>query len=1454
MGEASAQVGSAKATGSASTASQHADTTAPPAQAAASTQAVANNHPVEVAALTTETTQVMANPDGTFTLTTNRQPVRVKQNGAWHPINTNLQKNTDGTFSAVATTQSLRLSGGGTAPLATLAEGSKQLSFAWPTALPRPTITGNVALYKSILAGIDLQVTVSVESFTEVLVVHDAKAAANPALQALHLTVSSPTLSVGTGPDGGLQATDAKGSVVFHGAPPIMWDSAYNPQLGGKPGPADSGGAVPHRITMHTTKHLAPKAATSTAGGSSMDVELMPPAAALIGPKVTYPVYLDPSMSASKQHFMWVADNGSSAYDSGSDLKVGYCGWSTPAGDSCGTPYWYARSYFSLDTTTLTGQKTEAVISSVDLHVSQIHNAVCSSTAVWLAASGAFSSSTTYPGPSGSLIESESSAAGSSCSPNAADVEFTSSNLVASVQALAHSDTKSVTYALSSPYGTQTDNTYWKRFGTAPYMTVTYNFPPSTPTGLTVVGAVSCNGTNYAPTGAQTFSASATDNNPKQDGTAGALQPGLWFEAHEYLNSAVYASNSTAVRINSGATGTWRTSSSTPFPAGTYQVIARADDIPGSSLDQWSSYTPWYLFNTLAQITQTPTIYSLDYPQANWGKPHGTQGTFTLNANGATTAAGFSYSFDNTSTPAVTGTGCATTQSGIVTGSGSTTISPPSTLSVGRHVLYVRSFDNAHQLSASTASYVFYEAPDLTSGSEPVRDEAEAATVTQPSGQNIPTPDLVDLSRDTNGTDKITINNDQNPPTGYTVDSFAGVPYVELGSALTTQIAGTHPIYDCKSGTDNFTSEDVGCEEKTLVGLIGYLFDANSTTAPTQPLYRCRISTEHWDTAFDNCENSSATLEGILGYVVQTSGRPFSNNGSVLLPATAAGQTFSIQFTAPVNAYYAMGAEIEANVRGGNLTFTLDGDPTQPLSGTNTNPVGTEFYTDNWYVPLGGHHFDAGSTHTIDVTIASGGSINHGFAAIVDFLSMLPINTVKYPTLNAAMNNHGISSDGSTANFDLNYGNSLSAQAMGAAGMAPGQTVTFGTGATAATFTMPFAHTGTSGAVTDNVIASGQIIPLPHVKATKVSMLVTSTCGDSTSQAAVASTFTFKELDDDPFSGTGAAYYTDVTMPTVPDWSSGAAVSNSPSPAPQVNLATSLPYYNKSDGTKSSTPVNLYAVTFTLNGTYTLDSVTLPNQGSDTASCTAPTLHILAMSVGANTDTVAVHRPSNGNFYLRQSNGTATVVPAGIGAAAGQGVTGDWDGDGSKTVGTYDASTKTFTWSNDNQTASQHVTFPNAVAGDIPIAGDWEGDGPASLGFWRPSNQTFYLYGDLDPNGATSPTLWKSIVFGLSGDMPIAGDWDGSGTTYVGVWRPSSHLFIFNDTDTANAISGTSALGLSGDVPLAGDWDGNGTTTPAVFRPSADAFYTSNDLKTGSYSSLAFGLSGDQPLAVNKQQ
>ncbi|MFD0350446.1 hypothetical protein ACFQ0M_39340 [Kitasatospora aburaviensis] len=67
--------------------------------AAAKAEAARTGGPVTVDSLTTETTQTVANADGTFTVTSHLQPARVRKDGHWKDVDAALARNGDGTLS-----------------------------------------------------------------------------------------------------------------------------------------------------------------------------------------------------------------------------------------------------------------------------------------------------------------------------------------------------------------------------------------------------------------------------------------------------------------------------------------------------------------------------------------------------------------------------------------------------------------------------------------------------------------------------------------------------------------------------------------------------------------------------------------------------------------------------------------------------------------------------------------------------------------------------------------------------------------------------------------------------------------------------------------------------------------------------------------------------------------------------------------------------------------------------------------------------------------------------------------------------------------------------------------------------------------------------------------------------------------------------------------------------------
>lgn len=223
----------------------------------------------------------------------------------------------------------------------------------------------------------------------------------------------------------------------------------------------------------------------------------------------------------------------------------------------------------------------------------------------------------------------------------------------------------------------------------------------------------------------------------------------------------------------------------------------------------------------------------------------------------------------------------------------------------------------------------------------------------------------------------------------------------------------------------------------------------------------------------------------------------------------------------------------------------------------------------------------------------------------------------------------------------------------------------------------------------------------------------------------------------------------------------------------------------------------------------------------------------------AKADAIAVYRNYSATFFAKNSlaSGFADMIFA-FGVADDEPVVGDWNGDGTDTLGLF--RNGVFLLSNDSAGGYADSYFTFGTAGDQPIAGDWNGDGIDTVGVYR--DGAFFL---TNSNGSGCAAVVFS--FGLPGDIAIAGDWDGDGVDSIGVFRPSTGAFYLRNANSSGYADIVLAYGLTYDVPVVGDWDGDGRDTIGIYRDGV--FMLSNSNTTGfAEHVIHFGQATDTPL------
>ena len=157
---------------------------------------------------------------------------------------------------------------------------------------------------------------------------------------------------------------------------------------------------------------------------------------------------------------------------------------------------------------------------------------------------------------------------------------------------------------------------------------------------------------------------------------------------------------------------------------------------------------------------------------------------------------------------------------------------------------------------------------------------------------------------------------------------------------------------------------------------------------------------------------------------------------------------------------------------------------------------------------------------------------------------------------------------------------------------------------------------------------------------------------------------------------------------------------------------------------------------------------------------------------------------------------------------------------------------------NSNTSGVADVSFTYGGPGDVPLAGDWDGSGSDTPGVRR--GNAFYLR-----NSNTSGAADLTFAYGDPGDLPLVGDWNGDGVDTIGLYR--GNAFYLRNTNSTGVADTVITFGDPGDIPLVGDWDGNGTDTIGIYRDGV--FYLRNSNTSGPADVVfRYGDIGDYPI------
>ena len=125
----------------------------------------------------------------------------------------------------------------------------------------------------------------------------------------------------------------------------------------------------------------------------------------------------------------------------------------------------------------------------------------------------------------------------------------------------------------------------------------------------------------------------------------------------------------------------------------------------------------------------------------------------------------------------------------------------------------------------------------------------------------------------------------------------------------------------------------------------------------------------------------------------------------------------------------------------------------------------------------------------------------------------------------------------------------------------------------------------------------------------------------------------------------------------------------------------------------------------------------------------------------------------------------------------------------------------------------------------MPLVGDWDGNGTTTVGRLPAGRRA-------PSSCATRTRPGEPDVVVLFGEQGRRARWSATGTATAPPPSASSGrsdaTFLLRNATRPGRPTSRVPFGEKGDVPVVGDWDGNGTATVGVFRAPEATFYLRN--------------------------